>query len=148
MPQLDKFIFITEVFWLVFGFLGFYFFILRVGLPQLLKILRYRSKYLLLQNNALLNLEQELVILKKQNIFFENVYISIYKNCPKELFQLLSRSLRNYFPILFISEEEKRKVFFILESIFKSIEYVYILRLLGAIRGLQNKNSFLLKVLK
>jgi hypothetical protein len=46
MPQFDKITFFTQIFWLFFFFLGFYFIFLKVFLPKLAAVLKGRIKKL------------------------------------------------------------------------------------------------------
>jgi hypothetical protein len=43
MPQLDQYSFFTQYFWLFVCFLGFYFLILKIFLPQIAQILKVRA---------------------------------------------------------------------------------------------------------
>lgn len=46
MPQLDKFIYFPQIFWLILGFILVYFLLLKKGLPRLYKILFFRKQQL------------------------------------------------------------------------------------------------------
>lgn len=65
MPQLDKFTFAPQVFWLIVGFLFIYFVVLKTGLPRLYKVLFFRKKQLELFSDNIDGLESELFFSEK-----------------------------------------------------------------------------------
>lgn len=70
MPQLDKFTFAPQVFWLILGFFGIYFMLLSTGLPRIYKILFFRKKKLELLFSEYKILDQEL--------FFSEKYLNVF----------------------------------------------------------------------
>lgn len=74
MPQLDKFMFITQLFWLSFFFILFYFYLLNFVLPKIFKVLRFREYKLknFTNNNYLTYLEEYLIINSYQNLLKKN----------------------------------------------------------------------------
>jgi hypothetical protein len=73
MPQLDKFTFAPQVFWLILGFFGIYFMLLSTGLPRIYKILFFRKKKLELLFSEYKTLDQELYFSEKYlNVFLLN----------------------------------------------------------------------------
>lgn len=76
MPQLDKLVFMSQLFWLILTFLTLYVFILKYILPTTAKTLKLRKKQILLNKNKTeslnsdrdaINLEYETVIQKILN---------------------------------------------------------------------------------
>ena len=76
MPQLDKFTFATQIFWLSFFFLSSYFITLNFFLPRILSILRLRnSKLNYYKSSISANRVEENVILKSSNLLLERQLI-------------------------------------------------------------------------
>lgn len=148
MPQLDKYIFIPTVFWLVLLFLFFYFLVLRQGLPTIFKILRYRNKFLMEYNVSLDIIEKEVVLLKEASLNFDNSFIGIYKILADDVSRIIDDSF-------FFSSIERDRLFlkkqnylFKLNSLFDSLELIYRIRLISSVKFLQQRNLILSKVLK
>nr|AST08910.1 ATP synthase F0 subunit 8 [Micractinium conductrix] len=59
MPQLDKVTFLSQFFWLCFFYLGFYYIISKIYLPQISRILALRKKKLGFSQQGSLQLQQE-----------------------------------------------------------------------------------------
>jgi hypothetical protein len=59
MPQLDKVTFLSQFFWLCFFYLGFYYIISKIYLPQISRILALRKKKLGFSQQGMLDLQQE-----------------------------------------------------------------------------------------
>jgi hypothetical protein len=71
MPQLDKFSFFSQIFWLFLLFIIFYFFLIIIVLPNLSSLLKIRYKKLLKLKQNLLNymkIELNLNQIKLNNI--------------------------------------------------------------------------------
>jgi hypothetical protein len=73
MPQFDFYSFSSQVFWSLFGFLGFYFLILRFYLVNFSEVLKIRSKltssYLKVNaNSSIIDLYSSFIILIVKNI--------------------------------------------------------------------------------
>ena len=87
MPQLDKFTFAPQVFWLILGFFFVYFLLLSTGLPRIYKVLLFRKKQLDLFFCDYKKLDKELVFTKVSldNIFFKSLKVvrSVFDNTPK-----------------------------------------------------------------
>lgn len=83
MPQLDKFTFAPQVFWLIFLFLFLYFVLLKTGLPRLYKILLFRKKQLESYAISGTLLDQELYFSEKSLERVLNSTIKVYKHVPE-----------------------------------------------------------------
>lgn len=85
MPQLDKFIFISQLFWFVMFFITFYSLISVGFLSRLFKILRFRAN---LFNNVKISVlsthifERELNT-KSISLYFDGVTIAVSKSLQK-----------------------------------------------------------------
>ena len=102
MPQLDKFAFAPQVFWLVLVFLLLYLLILKDGLPRLYRILLFRKRSILLLNTTISVLLVEIFIfrisLSKLITSFTVSRATSLENFYKVLDSGLNRSLfRNLF---------------------------------------------------
>jgi len=64
MPQLDKFAFAPQVFWLVLVFFTLYLLLLKDGLSTLYKILVFRRRLIINLNTTSMGLAQEGVVLR------------------------------------------------------------------------------------
>ena len=59
MPQLDKVTFLSQFFWLCFFYLGFYYIISKIYLPQISRIIALRKKKLGFSQQGSLQLQKE-----------------------------------------------------------------------------------------
>ena len=59
MPQLDRLAYVSQVIWLVVMFFTVYLVLVKTGLPNLYKILRFRQDKLLLLNDSVIKGERE-----------------------------------------------------------------------------------------
>ncbi len=148
MPQLDKYIFIPTVFWLVLLFLFLYFLLLRQGLPIIFKILRYRNKFLTEYNLSLDIIEKEVVLLKADSANFDISFVQVYKGLSEDVYRVIDES----FSFCILEKDrlfvKKQNYSFKLTSLFTNLELVYRLRLISSVKFLQQRNAILSKVLK
>jgi hypothetical protein len=77
MPQLDKFTFVPQIFWLVVIFFFMYFILAEYSLPRLFKVLYFRQK-------KLLDLNKGSTLFCRESFFFQ-------QNTDSLLTQLISR---------------------------------------------------------
>lgn len=96
MPQLDKFAFAPQVFWLVLVFFVLYLLLLKDGLATLYKILTFRRRLLLDLNLTSTTLAQEVVLIKLFSSRFLTFFL-LGKGVSETLFKLLDSFLLSFF---------------------------------------------------
>jgi hypothetical protein len=92
MPQLDKFAFAPQVFWLVLVFFVLYLLLLKDGLPTLYKIIVFRKRLILhLSVGTTLSLQESFFL----NLFSSRFLINFFstRNLLDPLFKLLDSNL-------------------------------------------------------
>ena len=85
MPQLDKFMFVSQIFWLCLFFITFYFYLLNFVIPRIFKVLRFRENKLnnFINNNYNIFLEEYLILnsyknfLKSNSLFVSKFLVNI-----------------------------------------------------------------------
>lgn len=65
MPQLDRLAYVSQVIWLIVLFFVMYLVLLRTGLPQIYKILRFRQDKLSLLSEGVVHSEKEFFFLSR-----------------------------------------------------------------------------------
>jgi hypothetical protein len=96
MPQLDKFAFAPQVFWLVLVFFGLYLLLLKDGLSVLYKITIFRKRLIIHLSVGTTQSIQEAFFV---NLFSSRFLISFFstRNLVDTLFKLLDSSLSSLF---------------------------------------------------
>ena len=82
MPQLDKVSFLSQFFWLLIFFFGFYIFQLKFFLPEMSRILKFRKKRLG-ESSAVLLQQENNVVRNSADTVLENLFLNS-KNVFKE----------------------------------------------------------------
>ena len=96
MPQLDILAYTSEVLWLILIFSALYFLVLRLGLPKLYKVLRYRQDLVINFNKGVRSIEEEYFLISE-------VYIEVIKQGLEDINHLNSSLMR----VIDLSFEEK-----------------------------------------
>ena len=134
MPQLDKFTFAPQVFWLILGFFAIYFVLLSTGLPRIYKILLFRKNKLELYYLSFSKLDKELYF---SGINLDSVLsksLATLKNLFESSSKLLESEVNNSVEGLKTKDHN-------LLSLKKSINSELVLRDLNVLRILR-KQSF------
>jgi len=97
MPQLDKFTFGPQVFWLVVIFFALYFILVSTGLPRLYKIFIFRKKKLLLLNKS-----SEKGV--KETFFYQKTLTSLLENFLHKL-RVLPENLNKAVEVELLNKE-------------------------------------------
>jgi hypothetical protein len=92
MPQLDKVTFLSQYFWLVVIFFGFYLIVLKSFLPKMSRILKYRKEKLNASQQSMVETEQEK---KKVSISYETL-MKQGLNTSLAVLQKSSRESKNW----------------------------------------------------
>lgn len=88
MPQLDKFAFAPQVFWLVVAFFSLYFLVLYSGLPTLFRVLVFRKRAIQSASFDVFRLVNETFFLQASTTKLLSAYIGS-RNVFDNLFKLL-----------------------------------------------------------
>ncbi len=96
MPQLDSVAYVSEVFWLVTGFILMYFLLLNSGLSTLHKVLKFRRSLLEITKTGVVNLKKESFCIE---VLFKHMGYSLsneLKPISDSLFRKLDLYVVNY----------------------------------------------------
>lgn len=88
MPQLDKITFLSQVFWLIVGFISFYLITLRFILPTIAEILKVRQKKI--EYNS-----TQLTSFKEEESFVTEQYETVLRNSLVESQKLLTEAVQS-----------------------------------------------------
>ncbi len=126
MPQLDKFSFFTQIFWLIVLLFLFYLILINILLPNLAAILKIRYKKLFELKQSLLNyskIEIDLYKFKKDNIInillFSLTSTFHYTNMISKYTVRVNTLIKKYVKVRNkIDPTEKRKLYEIFKQLF------------------------------
>nr|UNJ18872.1 ATP synthase F0 subunit 8 [Cyanidioschyzonaceae sp. 1 FvB-2021] len=111
MPQLDRVIVFTQIFWLLIVILVAYNFVIQLILPNSFRILRTRTRFIkdLFNNIEVLNKEQDDQF--KKTIKLNKNYISVVKNLVLMQNEFYDKVLTNYYKKFFMKTNFNKVIF-------------------------------------